>query len=566
MNRYLTPLFAAAALASASFAIAQTKPSNRPASQQIQGRASVAIPFKEFRTLLTENKVKTLTMGQGSSDISGEFNTPQKLPGASGLVLTFVTKAPPESAGQWSFTQWLLDNEHAAVVKVVDSGEHEVQPTPITPQQLYNRVTPSLVAVQYTWASELGRHDLIVAGVVISNDGLVMIPLVGVSDHIPDVQMKDFKIIVPEENTDPKKLDAVFQGRDERSNVAFVKAVKPRHWTPIHFVKEKPAIGQTLYSVGILPKAAAYHSYLNKAIVSSYLRGEIKQILVGDGGLGATGSPVFDDRGQAIGFVNFQPPYPPLLNDKDPIASILNPPKFFTPTAEFQRSLNDPPTPGHPIVLPWAGVSELQGLKKDASEYFGLEDRPAIQIGDVIAGTPAAKAGLKQGEIIVKLNGKPLERGDEADDLPAILSHQLIQMKPGQTVTFTILPAKGEPTKTVSMKLVPRPKPANVAPRYWSDALGFGVRSLVFMDKYIMKLGQTAKGVLVTVVKPQGSASAGHLQSGDLVLQLNGDAVSGLDAFKKDFEAFRKSNPHDPVVIVVRRNGQEETIRIEPPQ
>ena len=436
----------------------------------------------------------------------------------------------------------------------------------INPQQLYDRVTPSLVAVQYTWESELGRRDLIFPGVIVSADGLVMIPLAGVADQIPDVQMKDFKIVVPQAEGDATELDAVFQGRDERSSVAFVKTKQPQKWTPIQFVSAKPSIGQTVYSIGILPKAAAYHSYLSRAIVSSYLRGEVKQILVGDGGLAAVGSPAFDGIGKAIGFVNYQPPYPLLLNDKNPIASIVNPPKFITPTSEFEIGLTDPPTPEHPIVAPWSGVSELQGLKKEEAEYFGLENIPAVQIGDVVPGTPAEKAGLKQGQIITKIDGQPLERGDEAEELPAILRHKLTRRKPGETVTFTIIPAKDQAPKDVAIKLAAQPEKANVAPRYWTDELGFGVRSLVFMDTYVMKLGKDAKGVIVTVVKPEGSAAAGHLQPGDLVLQLNGEPATSLDAFKSDYESFRKSHAHDAVVMVVKREGREETIRIEPPQ
>ena len=67
---------------------------------------------------------------------------------------------------------------------------------PETSRRLYEQVTPSLVAVQYAWVTELGRHELIGAGVIVGED-LVLVPLEFVSPQIPDEQMKDFKVIVP---------------------------------------------------------------------------------------------------------------------------------------------------------------------------------------------------------------------------------------------------------------------------------------------------------------------------------------------------------------------------------
>jgi len=65
-------------------------------------------------------------------------------------------------------------------------------------QKLYDRVTPSLVAVKYTWESELGRRELAGMGVVVREDGLVICQLALFNMLIPDEQLTDFKIIVPD--------------------------------------------------------------------------------------------------------------------------------------------------------------------------------------------------------------------------------------------------------------------------------------------------------------------------------------------------------------------------------
>src|SRR3954452_12307728 len=185
-----------------------------------------------------------------------------------------------------------------SIVVFFGCGITRAEPAPQPPandfaQQLYDRVRSSLVAVQYTFDTELGRHELIFAGVVVSDDGRVLFPLAAVDERFPNEQLTDFKVIVPQDNADPLELDAIFEGRDERSRVAFVKPKDARKWTPLHFEKLSPRIGETVYSVGLLPKIAGYHPYLTRAMVAAYLLGETKQILATDGGLAGVGSPVF---------------------------------------------------------------------------------------------------------------------------------------------------------------------------------------------------------------------------------------------------------------------------------
>ncbi len=433
-------------------------------------------------------------------------------------------------------------------------------------QKLYADVTPSLVAVQYVWQSELGRRELITSGIVVGDDGLVMTPLAAFNIQIPDEQMKEFKIIVPRESEDPQELDAVFQGRDERTNLAFIKTKEPRKWKSIHFEESPVQVGDTVLSVGLLPQAGGYKSYFMETRVAATLRGEVPQVLA-QSGLAATGSPVFNARGQAIGIVSFTAGQSLLLNNgPEAMASIQNPPKFFVPARDFLLSFQDPPTPEKPIALPWMGVPQLTGLTKDVAEIFDLKNQPAIQVGEVIHGTPAETAGLKQGDIIVKVNGQPLERGDEAAELPNIFRRQLLRLKPGQSIALSVLRKKDQPLQEIKVQLGEQPKRANLAKRWFADDLGFAVRDVVFIDTYARKLAADARGVIVALTRPQGSAESGGLHHNDLIQRLNGQPVTNVDEFQKSYEALRKDRPREAVVLVVLREGREDTIRIEPPQ
>src|SRR5688572_5347121 len=241
--------------------------------------------------------------------------------------------------------------------------------SPDAAKKLYDRAAPSLVAVRFTWESELGRRELTGAGVVVGKEGLVMSPVAVFNPQIPDEQMKDFLIIVAHEDRDAEEIEADFNGRDERSGVAFLTARAPkdgatRDWKPIKFEDTDVAIAQPVYSVGMLPEMANYKPYFMEAAVSAKLRGAQPQVLV-QGGLAAVGSPVFSEEGKAIGVVNWQPGQTVFLNDgQNALGSVIQPPKFYVPTQDFQLSLDSPPKNGQPLKLPWMGVSQMTGLNK----------------------------------------------------------------------------------------------------------------------------------------------------------------------------------------------------------
>jgi serine protease Do len=439
--------------------------------------------------------------------------------------------------------------------------------TPAAAQALYDKVTPSLVAVQYTFAGELGRQDIIGPGIVVGADGLVMTSMAIVPVQIPNQQMIDFKIIMPGDAE--TELEAVFQGRDERSGVAFVKTKEKQNWPVVQFTEAPQQIGEAVLSVGLLPKSAGYHAYLTQSTVAANLRGPIPQTLVSADGVGMVGSPVFDAQGRAIGVVNQMAGQNVLLNDsRNPMGTIGTPPRMYVPTRDFEQSLADPPTADSPLKLPWLGVSQIAGLNKEVSDFLHLKGKPAVQVGAVIPGFAAEKAQLKAGDIIVEFNGKPLERGDEPEEAAQILLRKIRWLKPGAKVAFKILKpnAPGSEMKEVSMTLEERPKQPNTAERFYAEDLGFTAREMVFEDRYDRRLDATYKGVIIALVKPSSSAQSGHLETNDIVTQINRTAVTDLEQFKKLYTEFRKSNKKDAVVLEVLRGVNTEVIRIEPPQ
>ena len=432
---------------------------------------------------------------------------------------------------------------------------------------IFTEAVPSLVAVRFTFNSDFGKHDFVGPGIVVRPDGLVMIPLVMVDERIPDSQMIDFKIIRTNYPHDPVIVDAVFQGRDPRTNTAFVKAKDPSGWTPIQFQDVQPKIGDTIWSVGLLPQQDGYAPYLMHALVSSNLRGELPQILANDG-LCAVGWPVFNAVGQAIGVVHNQLDQHYLLNETEPTAMTAHlylPPRMFLPTRGFALSLSDPPDPNQPLRIPWTGIVQFTGLSPDQAAFYKLDTTTAIQITDIAPGSAADKAGLKPSQIIVRLNGQPLERGDLPIEIAQIFERQITQMKVGATITLTVLPERDQPLKDVTLTLEERPKSPSAAQRYYAEDIGLVVRDVTFLDNYLHKRSPDSTGVVVANIH-DSSPSTGKFAPDDLITQINGEPVISLDAFRQSYSTFRNAHPGDPIVLLTHhlKDMRYESISIKP--
>lgn len=434
-----------------------------------------------------------------------------------------------------------------------------------TGRAIYQKASPSMVAVSYVWEREVGKQELVSVGVVVGEDGTVIFPLAAVPAALPDIQLKEFKVIVPKVDTDHEELDAVFLGRDERHNVAFVKIKDASKKLPVlTFTDKKVDIAEPIYSVGVLPKESGYKTFLSMGTVAALLRGETPSILM-SGALADVGGVAFNSGGEAIGYVFPQPNATLFLEPRDPRQSSDNT-TFFVPASEILPAIAKPPVEGKPAPLPYTGIFGMTGLSKDLAEVMDLKGKPAAEIGDVIPGSPAEKAGLLKGMIIIEIDGQKLEQADQPEELSGIISKKIVMKNPGDTITFTVIEKKGAEPKKIAITLTERPAQPNTAPRFYAEDLGYTVRDAVFLDLYSRKLPLDSKGVVIDFIKPQGAAATAQLKRGDMVTKLNDQPVTDVAAFKTEYEAFRKDKAKEALVLQVVRAGATQIIRIEPPQ
>jgi serine protease Do len=197
---------------------------------------------------------------------------------------------------------------------------------------------------------------------------------------------------------------------------------------------------------------------------------------------------------------------------------------FAIPTALVHTVL-EAATHGGKIVRPWLGIS-AEDVTNERAGKLGLPRPGGVEVKDVAPDGPAAKAGIKNGDVILGIDGH------ETDDDES-LSFRLATLSVNTPAKLTLF--RGGATETVTAMLIaPLDQPARaVTPLTGAFPLsGATVGNLnpAFVDELGLKQGST--GVVVVQVQPNTPAARLGLKSGDVILSLNRRKIDSVDTLR----------------------------------
>ena len=185
-------------------------------------------------------------------------------------------------------------------------------------------------------------------------------------------------------------------------------------------------------------------------------------------------------------------------------------------------------------------------VDRDARAYYEKKYSTKFKGGALVQsvddGTPAAKAGMKKGDIIESLNGKAVESNKS-------LPHQVAGFPPGTVVKLGII-RKGR-RKTLKVKLGDRSEglaktsnPINGPTGKMSskNVLGIQVSDLTSRMRMSYRIPENVEGVIVTSVDPKSNAYAKGLREGMVIGEVNGKAITNSDQFQKVVAGIKKSD------------------------
>ncbi|MFZ5998457.1 MAG: DegQ family serine endoprotease [Nitrospirota bacterium] len=203
------------------------------------------------------------------------------------------------------------------------------------------------------------------------------------------------------------------------------------------------------------------------------------------------------------------------------------------------------------VVRGWLGVS-VQPLTPELARQFSIKDERGALIGDVTEESPAEKAGLQRGDVIVEYNGKSV--GD-----PTAFRNMVANTPVGKEVAITIL--RDGKTKTLKATIAELPSEMQKPSGMYDNILkGVYVQNLSPEVKRGLGIPKQISGVVVTDIE-DGSPAEGVLMKHDIVLEINKRKISNV----KDYEAvISKIKPDQDVLLLIMRGGSTIYLTLSP--
>jgi serine protease Do len=242
----------------------------------------------------------------------------------------------------------------------------------------------------------------------------------------------------------------------------------------------------------------------------------------------------------------------------------------FAIPIDLARQVMDQIIAGGKVRRAAIGVSVQNATANDA-EYVGLPDIRGVLVQDFSEASPARKAGIEAGDIIIAVDGKPVEYVGQ-------LQQQVAFRKPGDKVKVEVA-RKGGVRKTFEIRLEEVPAPRETAARDSDssdernesgkaatadiDLLGVTVQPLDQGDVERLELSPEQRGLLITEVTPGGPAHGEVAEPGrggpDILLSVEGKPVKTV----ADLERALKGGKAGDIVTLRLYNTQAKSHRIE---
>jgi serine protease Do len=373
------------------------------------------------------------------------------------------------------------------------------------------------------------------SGFILSADGFIM-----TNAHV--VEGADEVIVTL---TDKRELKARIIGADRRTDVAVVKVEAGN----LPFVRigdvSRLKVGEWVLAIG---SPFGLENTVTAGIVSAKQRdtGDYLPFIQTDVAInpGNSGGPLLNLRGEVVG-INSQ-----IYSRSGGFMGI----SFAIPIDEAQR-VADQLRSGGRVIRGRIGV-EIAPVTKDVAEAIGLGKPAGALVRNVEPDGPAAKAGVEAGDIIVKVDGKPVEK---SGDLPRIIGG----IKPGTKATLSVFRRGSARDLAVTVGEVPAERAQrraqaepSTAPPAAKSALGLAVADLTDTQK--KELGVKG-GVRVETV--EGAGARAGVQAGDVILQVANVEVTD----SKQFIALAaKAEKERTVSVLVRRGNWVNYLLIRP--
>lgn len=359
------------------------------------------------------------------------------------------------------------------------------------------------------------------SGFIISNDGYIF-----TNNHVVE---KADKILV--KISDGKEYEAKVIGTDANTDIALIK-IKPDNSLPVADIgdSESVKVGEWVIAIG---NPFGLDATVTAGIISAKGRvigaGPYDNFIQTDASInpGNSGGPLFNMEGKVIG-INTA-----IVAQGQGIG-------FAIPINMAKNILRDLKTKGK-VTRGWLGIT-VQDISDDIAKNLNHKNKSGALVSDVFKGDPADKAGLKVGDIIIEINGKPIKDTHE-------LLLTIAALHVGQNMVVKAIRDGQEMTFKVSV--VERKDNAELAAvRPGSEKGHFGISAQEITPDIARQLGVRPEGVMVTNIQEGTPADEVGIQPQDIIVQVNRVKISSMNDYIREIT---KAGVKKSVTLLIKR-------------
>lgn len=361
------------------------------------------------------------------------------------------------------------------------------------------------------------------SGFIIGKDGYIV-----TNNHVIE-NADQIKVILK----DGKEYDATIIGRDPSTDLALIK-IKPEKELPVleFGSSEKLKVGEWVVAIGS-PFGLAHT--VTAGIVSAKGRvigsGPYDDFIQTDASInpGNSGGPLLDMDGMVIG-INTA-----IVAGGQGIG--------FAIPIDLAKGVIEQLKGKGSVTRGWLGVG-IQNLTEEIAAYYGVEKQTGALVMEVFPGDPAEKAGIQVKDIIIEVNGKPV---NSSHDLTGVIANigvgekvDIKVLRKGEEKVFTVMVAKRDDTPM-----------ADSRGSQSGNELGLHVSKITpeISRQFNVK---SLKGVIVTEVEPDSKGEQAGIAAGDIIMEVNRNSVDSVKEYSEEIGKVKKG---EMIQLFIKRQG-----------
>jgi len=413
--------------------------------------------------------------------------------------------------------------------KMSDMNQDDEESTPLTPdspmQKFFQQFGQNL-------PNGMQRHQMITgvgSGFFISADGYAV-----TNNHVVD-SAKSVQVTTD----DGTIYTAKVIGTDPKSDIALIKVDGKSDFPYVKFADQAPRVGDWVVAVG---NPFGLGGTVTAGIVSANGRnigaGAYDDYIQIDAPInkGNSGGPAFDVNGNVIG-VNTA-----IYSPSGGSVGI----GFDIPAKTARMVVAQLKDKGY-VTRGWLGV-QIQPVTAGIADSLGMKKAEGALVDEPQADSPAAKAGLKSGDVITAINGTTVKDARE-------LARTIGMMPPNTSVKLDVLRNGGITSLTVALGQMPNQKEASAQSENQTPTSGTPYLGLQLAPANEVA-GSGGQGVVVTGIDPNGPAAEQGIQAGNVILDVGGNAVASPGDVRKALINAKDQGKH---AVLMRLKAGEAT-------